>query len=83
MNTIDEVLARQRWRALIPLLTDTEVSAALRMVDETCDIGTRETAVQQLVDSSDSARELVKAFADLCRLFALDSTPAKSAADIH
>jgi len=80
MTVIDEALARRRLQALLPRLSDPEVSAALRMIDDTLDLGARETAIQQLVDSSAVGRELVRAFADLCRLFALDDT---TAADIN
>lgn len=83
MSTIlDEAAARYRLRALIPRLTDDEVSASLRVINRELDMSTREAAMQQLADS-ENGLEWLKAFADMCRLFALDDTPAKSAADIH
>ena len=80
---IDEVIARQRLHAVIPKLTDTEVSAALRAINGALDLHTREAAMEQLADSGENGLEWLMAFAELCRLFVLDDSPAKSAADIH
>jgi hypothetical protein len=70
MTAIDEALARH-W-ASIRGLTDTETSAALRMVNDALDMSTREAAMQLLVDSSDNSREHLAAFSELCRLFDAD-----------
>ena len=72
-----------RLRALIPQLTDLETRAALHMTNMSLPVSERLAAMEQLVASSDTACELVKAFADLCRLFVLDNEPAKSAEDIQ
>jgi hypothetical protein len=70
VTEIDDALARH-W-ATITQLTDTEISAALRMVNEKLDTSTREAALQQMIDSSDNSREHLAAFVDLCCLFNAD-----------
>lgn len=84
MTTIlDEAAARYRLRVLLPMLTDTETSAALRMINGELSMAVREAALERLAASSENARELLRAFADLCRCFALDNDSAPSAAEIH
>jgi hypothetical protein len=72
MTRIDAALARHK--AAISGLSDTEVSAGLRMINSSLDMSIREAAVLQLVESSDNSREALAAWIDLYELF-IAATP--------
>jgi hypothetical protein len=84
MTTIlDVAAARLRIRAAIHLLTDDEKSTAMQVSNLGLSMEAREEAMKILADSSENGLELLKAFADLCRCFALDSSTPKSATDVN